>query len=281
MLILYILYLLIIWWLLLYFIGGISLQEIGTFLRAKKVNTYENLVSFLSSPKGREIPEYKFYGAIAARLIKLQKSHGISLVQPFRQLRKAIVVDWKENKKIKDTLAGASYQYLLLCAFIWFYFFQIEASLELKFPFSAIVMLGGVHLMGVVTMGFILFTLKYKTFISYENYLKSAYLLKVLLTISRPITEIVQECRLNELIPKKELQGIKNRIISLTEQLKREGSISLDECDYIIQEIWDQYELDLGKFNKYVNVLKFIGMAIFILPSFLFILYQTTSTLGF
>jgi hypothetical protein len=244
----------------------------------------QKLIKFLieggqSSLEG-QIPSYKFYSNLVGELIIYRNKFGCEVKSSLLEVRKSITLDLKETKKQKDLFYGGLFQYIFLVIFLWV--FLIFASRTIKFSIPTFD-LGVLILWQVIGLGvyyIIIHLLKLSLFNSFEIFLHALYKLKIMLKVSRPLNEIIQAIWFENLPNSSAINHIETRIDLLCQEIKFRGIVHSAEIDLALEEVWDFYEIQLLKFNKYLAVLKLTLIFVFVLPCFFYITRLIMGSMG-
>jgi len=249
--------------------------------RNLKQSPYEDFLRSLTVGNTKIIPKYKFFSEIVQSLLQYKIKYGVNPHQAVREIRKASVTERSQFLKVKQLIYGGYYQYFFLASFIWFYFYHFKLTLGASGPTNTMYFIFIWQLLGLASLSALGYFIHKKLFSPFYYFFYSAYMLRALLQISRPVSEVLCSAKLHHLDKYKEFKSQKERIYLLIQELKLRGQIPMDEWDYLIQELWDHFELNLIKFNKQLQILKLISLTVFILPSFLYLMFSSISQMGF
>mgnify|MGYP003685456713 FL=1 len=186
------------------------------------------------------------------------------------EVRKNIGRDVKETRKLRELFLSGVMQNLFLSGFIIFFYFYSRFTVQSPISFIEMAILSCWLFGGIIFFIIAFKVIERKRFSLFQSYLVSFYKFKVLLSISRPINQILKESNIGELKNSKSVGHLKIRIENLVKKIKNTGKFSQFEMDFIMTEIWDFFEFELVKFNKITNMLKLLSIMIFVLPCFLY-----------
>lgn len=213
-------------------------------------------------------PPYKFYSGLVEELVKTRNRFGAEIRESLREIRKALVLDLREEKKIKDAVLGGYFQYLFMSMFIWAFIYMAQRIIELPPNFDGLYIVASWQALGGALL---VFAIKYKReriFAPFELYFEAIYQMKALLQAKRPLSEVVAKFEYENTDMSGEFRSFGERIQTLCLHIKRQGSVDLVEFDYLLCEIWDHFEIQFMRFSKYLAVLKMLSVLLFMLPSF-------------
>ena len=249
-----------------------GINKIG-LLKGIKNNSAGELIEFLirSSFPGSSCenpPTYKFYTALVEDLIKVRNRFGAEIRGSLRDVRKALIIDLREEKKIKDAVNGGIFQYLFMCLFIWGFIHFAAQIIEYSGQMEGIEYIFFWQLIGGAGLIFFIKWQKFHLFSPFASYFQAVYQMKLLMGVNRPLSEINASL---ESIPSgrsKEFDSFAERMELLCTQMKLKGALDMSEVDYLLSELWDQFEIQFLRFMKRLNLVKMVSILVFILPSF-------------
>ena len=246
-----------------------------------KRNNYKDFTDYLiRSNFQKEIPKYKFFGDIIFELVRLRKKHGVNIKPACREIRVAVQKDKRESAKINSEFHSLVFQYLMIGSFTWYFLFHIQTSLPTHFNNFQVMLLACWQILGLV-FGLVAFLfLKHKLFAEVGQFFYTSYIFRSLIYVSRPVTEILQSSKLDQLKTSKQLGFIRDRFFLLVDELKTKGNIPLEEFSNIINELWDFYDEQQLALKKWTGALKLILVLFFVFPGFLYVIYLSMSRMG-
>ena len=260
-----------------FFCGFLLVSILGLnkndLLKKVKRSSPEDLITFIinsSSPAFtvKDPPRYKFYSEIVDELIRLRSQFGAEIRDSLRDIRKALVTDLREEKKITEAVHGGYFQYLIMCLFIWGFIFAATEIVEFKQSLTGVEYILIFQIVGGLGLIVIIKTLRFKYFSPFANYFRAIYQMKLFLGVNRPISEVTSIVSNVSNSKKKEFVTIENRMELLCTQIKSSGRIDKEEIEYLLSELWDHLELQFMKFSKQLGILKMLSLLLFVLPSF-------------
>ncbi len=264
---LYIIIFFLVWWLIIRnYIADLSalLSEFHF-----KRDQFGELINFLSGDMQGEAPIYKFYSSLIDQLISARNRYGTPVSDLLREIKKNIILDHKITRKINSQLNSLITQYIALCIFTWGYLWQIHQMLEIKYDHSNFTFLALWQGVGVLTALALYHFLKTKTFRHFQAYFHALYMFKSLMSISWPIAKVISKSEINTVPNSGAFKHTYLRVQKMTHKLKTEGQIKLEDIDLISQELQDLYEVKLDDFYRGMLSLKFMILAIFVIPGFM------------
>ncbi|MFT6632955.1 MAG: hypothetical protein ACJAS4_002923 [Bacteriovoracaceae bacterium] len=244
-------------------------------------NKYQDLVLFLMEGQfNKLVPKYKFFSSIVEKLITYRRSYGADIRPALREIRGAARKDYSANKRLNEELLGFIVQYSIIAAFTWIFILNVSGTLDIKFSGQSLILLGVWQLFGLI-VGIIIYHFSIRYFFDpFSNYFFTAYTFRSLITISRPISEISKLANISMLNNNKDLRVIKTRLLGLVQNIKVVGVVPLDEFDQIILELWDSYEVKLGKFKSMLAGLKLLLILLFVFTGFLYVIFLSMDKLA-
>lgn len=213
-------------------------------------------------------PHYKFYSSLVEELISARVRYGAEVRSSLRDLRKALIVDMREEKKIKEAMSGGIFQYVFMCCFIWGFFYLAVNILETKNWDQGSGYIAAVQFIGFLLLLALIQFQKKLIFGPFNQYFRMVYNLKIMLQSSRPLNEIVKKVDLSQSEASSDFSVFFDRIQLLFRQMKVHGQLDTIEVDYLLSELWDHFEIQFLKFMKRLNALKMLSILVFVLPSF-------------
>ena len=255
-----------------------NLFKFNTLKEGYLLQTY--LMQSENDRKFQHLPTYKFYSELVLILFNCRTTFGGEIETSLFELRKSIVIDIKETRKVRDMFYGGLIQSLFLGFFVIGFYYYSRIMIGAKINLSEIFFLAGWNLGGVCLYVCCFKYLEIKKFKLFSSYLCAFYKFKILLSISRPINEIIESSQINKLRHEKKIGHLRERIEQLVKKIKNSGQFSRSEIDFLLREIWDFFEFELTHFQKMMGVIKFLSLLLFILPSFLYSSFSLISSLN-
>lgn len=241
-------------------------------------DNYQDVVDYLVERNySSDIPRYGFFSSIIESLVKIRKTYGVDIKKALRELRKAILKDYKQKRKLRSELFGLYLQYMMLLIFTWGFLFQLLGTIKINVTSSQILLLIFWQLLGFFLGGFLFFLSKRVLFRGVEEIFYTTYCIRSMVLASRPLGEILSLSNFDDILVHKHFESMKARTNLLISQIKVQGSVSLDEFSNIIEELWDFYEEQLIRLKRIMNAVKLIMMLAFIFPCFLYCIYLALS----
>jgi hypothetical protein len=249
----------------------LELKNIMTQIRLKPRNNYQDFVNYIALGRlSQNVPSYYFYSLVVEKLIIFKQK---------LEIRVAAMKDSQMRKKTKEELSGLFFQYLLMAAFTWVFLINTQLTLNISFSLVKISLLLIWQVVGIV-MAIVGNKIAFHScFACFNTYFKALYIFRSLLNISRPISEVLLESNISQLRDHKALYFIKKRTQLLVTHIKTYGSLSPEEFDQLVIELWDVYDIQHRRYKSYLTVLKFVLLFIFVFPSFLFGIFLSLNEL--
>lgn len=218
------------------------------------------------------IPEYKFYHLLIWDIKALEKKYGASTNSAFQELRKALNLDIKSDRKIKGIIQTSILQYLCMCIFTWFMLLHMTTTLGFSLEVSDVLMIALWQSIGAYL--FCLVVTKTRQIICrpFLPLFKMIYKVRCLVKISRPLQEIkieMEEFLEQENRSRRHLTIIR-RLEFYLETIKSKGSLPQEELNCLVEEIWDHYEVNLEKLEKILLGVKLMSFMVFVIPGYFY-----------
>lgn len=230
--------------------------------------------------QNKPVPSYKFYSKIIGELLRARKNFGCEIEGVLVELRKYLRLDLKEARKIKDSFYGGTYQYVFLCIFLYVFVFLLKKIVNIELDYLKLIFILIYHSFGLLIYFFACKLIQRAEFKYFDSYFNTVYLLRSLLLVSRPISEVIDRIKVSKLAINNNFININDRLITLLRQLKHSGKLNLLDLDNLILEVWDTFEIKVESYERKITVLKLLLMSFFILPSFLFIIFCMISAMN-
>lgn len=253
---------------------------ISSIFERKKFNCAQSLIRFLMKldqstgrSKNITIPQYKFYSNLVEDLLYYQNQFGAKITKSLMEIRKSLRKDLKNVKLINGIIFGTLYQYCALSLFIWGFIFSAQSILNVGMSREEVLIIVIVQILGLVLFYLGYSSLYRRSFSLIECYLRSIYRFRLLLEVSRPISEAIKISEITTLNNSKGLADLNGRLVLLAEGIKRVGRVSFEEFEACIDEVWDVYEVRLDVFMRHVSTLKIFLILFFVLPCFLYSIF--------
>jgi hypothetical protein len=226
-----------------------------------------------------DIPKYKFFSSLVEELIRARKLYGCEIESIILEIRKYLRIDIKESKKIKESVFGGAFQYIVISIFTWGFIYATYKLIHIQINFLDKVALICFQVFGLILYYTLAQVIERKSFNILNSYFFSIYNFRSLFSISRPISEIISIVKIDSLPDCKDLSHIKERMFILITELKEKGRLNTEDLNQMIYETWDCFEIKLERFQKLILTLKLLSMAMFVLPSFLAVMFLLMSKL--
>jgi hypothetical protein len=220
-----------------------------------------------------DIPEYKFFSQLIEQLVKARKTYGCEIENIILEIRKYLRIDIKETKKIKESIFGGAFQYIVISIFTWGFIYGTYKIVYIEISLQDKLVLLAFQLLGLLLYFALAHFIKCKSFRVLNCYFFAIYNFRSLFSISRPISEIITAVKIDELPESKDLKHIKQRMFLLITELKERGRLNTEDLNQLIYETWDCFEIKLERFERFILILKLLSMALFVLPSFLAVMF--------
>ena len=219
-----------------------------------------------------ELPEYKFYHLLIWEIKALEKRFGVNPNMAFQELRRALNLDIKSDRKILSITRTSLLQYLTMCLFTWFMLVHMSATLEFRIQISDIMIIFCWQFIGGYLFHLLVRLITTKICAPFLPLFQMIYKVRCLVKISRPLQDIkaVMESFLNSKSLANQHKNIVIRLELYLMTIKTKGSLPKEELDCLIEEIWDSYEATLEKLEKFLLGVKLMSFLLFIIPGYFY-----------
>ena len=219
-----------------------------------------------------ELPEYKFYHLLIWEIKALEKRFGVNPNMAFQELRRALNLDIKSDRKILSITRTSLLQYLTMCLFTWFMLVHMSATLEFKIQTIDIMIIFCWQFLGGYLFHLLVRLITTKICAPFLPLFQMIYKVRCLVKISRPLQDIkaVMESFLNSKSLANQHKNIVIRLELYLMTIKTKGSLPKEELDCLIEEIWDSYEATLEKLEKFLLGVKLMSFLLFIIPGYFY-----------
>ena len=249
---------------------GINKKFLIESFRCENANELIKFLIETGAPVGTagKPPRYKFYSHLVEELISARNRFGAEIRSALRDIRKALILDIREEKKIKDAVLGGYFQYLFMSAFIWAFLYMATEMISLERGLEGTYVVVGWQITGGALLVFSIHFYRRQVFSPFAYYFESIYQMRVLLKSKRPLSEVVTCFDPQRVLSSRELGPFSERLQLLCASIKLTGRVDLSEFDHLLSELWDHFEIQFLRFMKILNLFKMISVLVFILPSF-------------
>lgn len=228
-----------------------------------------------------KLPRYKFYSDIIEVLLQVARKMGGSYQDSILFLREGLQTDRQFEKKIKDAILGIWLQMGLMLFLTWGFIFCALHLVEIKLKALHLILIFGWQCVG---MGFLPLVLRYfrqKYFGSIGKIWKMLFVLKSLIKVPLPRSEIFKLAGVQELeqIKQSSLTQIIQRLKEACQKSLKMGSSYEEDVQYLMGELRFQEKWHFELFEKRLTVIKLTLLSIFFLPSYLAFIFLLLSDL--
>ncbi|MAZ47139.1 MAG: hypothetical protein CME65_01165 [Halobacteriovoraceae bacterium] len=219
-----------------------------------------------------ELPEYKFYHLMIWDMKALEKKYGINPNSAFQELRKALNLDIKSDRKIKGIIQTSFLQYISMCAFTWFMLLHMTATLGFSLEIVDISLILLWQIIGSYLFSQVVKSIKMRICAPFLPLFKMIYKVRCLVKTSRPLHEIKTEMEeyLDQKKSSKKHFSIIQRLEFYLRTIKTKGTLPKEELNLLVEEIWDHYEVSLEKMEKLLLGVKLLSFLLFVIPGYFY-----------
>lgn len=227
-----------------------------------------------------ELTNYKFFTSMAEELLISYRKDGVDIFGHTGQMRKNLNLDLKYEKKLSELIGGAFIEMgiIAMLGVCFQVFAKLFAGINNGFETTFLVL--GWQLLGVLSFHLSQKWLRRHIFEPFYSYMKAANFLDISLLLGRPVNLINKRVTPQSLPEDMDLSHLKNRAISILENIKRYGIYDREQSRELVDECWYSYEQKLDKFCSQCKALKLGIIAAFFLTSYLFLFYDLVSSMG-
>jgi hypothetical protein len=264
------------------FVYTVLIRHFRTHLKANQL--YLELVNLnnllLKGSSNFNLSQYKFFTELAYVLLESSRTHGTGINLYLPEIKKALINDMRFEKKIKREFAGGLMQMLIVQSFGIIFMASFHIQLKKDFILSDYTVVFLLSFVGLIVylVGSVL--MRVKTFSRFEKYLKSLYQARILLFANVPIRKIHEQVDIQGLPIDKNLFPLKERFLSLIENIKKSGELDRADMDMLIEEVWFIGELKFEDFVKHLAAFKLFIIVFFFMSAFMLILIQSLESLA-
>jgi hypothetical protein len=262
----------------------------GGTLRKKLISYLSELISGGQGSSAQmkshrsDLVHYKYFTSTLHIILKFAREFGASYRESLVSLREQLRSDDRFEKQVKQELMGGLFQFLLIIFCTWGFYIASVKMLETQFNYSIIMKILALELLGVSAFLLAFKALKQKCFAHFQDFYHIIYVLMSLTPLGLPLARVLELSQIAQLnAPLKKITGelalIKQRLSHLIEVQLKQGIGIQGELKLVAEDIQDLEKL---KFQNFLNLLMALKLAIiflFILPSYLLVIYQITQIL--
>lgn len=228
-----------------------------------------------------KLPRYKFYSEIVEVLLQVARRMGGSYQDSILFLREGLQTDRQFEKKIKDAILGIWLQMGLMLVLTWGFIFCALHLVDIKLKTIHLLMIFGWQCIGMGFLPMILSYFRQKYFGSIGKIWKMLFVLKSLIKVPLPRSEIFKLSGVQELehIKQKSLTQIIERLKETCQKSLKMGTSYEDDVQYLMGELRFQEKWHFELFEKRLTVIKLTLLSVFFLPSYLAFIFLLLSDL--
>lgn len=228
-----------------------------------------------------KLPRYKFYSEIVEVLLQVARRMGGSYQDSILFLREGLQTDRQFEKKIKDAVLGIWLQMGLMLFLTWGFIFCALHLVEIQLKTIHLCMIFGWQCVGMGFLPVVLRHFRQKYFGSIGKIWKMLFVLKSLIKVPLPRSEIFKLSGVQELeqIKQKSLTQIIERLKEACQKSLKMGSSYEDDVQYLMGELRFQEKWHFELFEKRLTVIKLTLLSVFFLPSYLAFIFLLLSDL--
>ena len=232
----------------------------------------------LSKELKKDFTPYKNLGELAGKLLKLQRTHGVSIDKGVRELKKSLHKDVRFEKKRRSLLTSFIFQALVV-QFISLFFCGFFLSEFSPHPIRSFLYVLFFQMSGMALMtGILIFcdrSFQKDLSILFHSFMSLQSLSESTLSV-REILDNSQVSLLNSVCHKK-LKPLSERVLRLVSLWKSTGESYDEGMDDILDEFFFRQEVSFDALLKKLEGLKFAIMVFFFMGSYLYVIQSCLS----
>lgn len=274
---LYVLIIITIW----YWFFAILKLDFKVSFQLKKTDNAQLLIRSLiiGDYSKRQLPKYKYFTEIIEQLLEYRNKYGAKIESSLREFKGHIQKEKKFDQKISDSLKSGITQYLFISLFTWFFLFYAKTMIDVSLNKIELICLLLWQFFGLLFYISVFEILKKHSLSPFSILIECVYKFKTLVSFSRSVNQIRDEVLPKGYTFKGDLLLVFEKIELILQKMLTKGKYRPDELDGVIIETWDLLEINLERFEKKMNLLKFFILALFVLPSYLVTVISTLNQL--
>jgi hypothetical protein len=227
----------------------------------------------------KEIPRYKFFTVLVFKILDCARRFGGPRNVLLSGLKQGLVKDDHfERQIIEDRRAGYG-QFFTVAAITWIFIFVSRHVAFISAPTGAILMVFGLHLLGLAAFHSLYQFHFQKCFAGFEEIFSCLYTCRSLLGVGLPLSLVVKEADTESILKKGDMRfdGIRKRLSGLLQRLQKNGApVEAALCD-AISETWFLQEQAFETFKRRLLVIKYIVLIVFFLMAYFVYLFSILS----
>lgn len=226
----------------------------------------------------RMLKPYKFYGDLLNQVAIAQQNYGIGIQNTIEHLVRALKKEEFYSLKIKELKKTSYLQFILLLVVIYLFMGLTLSIMSFSLPSQQLFLFGIWPCLGIYCFSFGSNFLYQKLFHDYDQWIKELILFKSYLEIGKPLSWCLAECRVKNLSQRGHFSSYYQDLITGITELNQRGVPLQKMLDRILDGVWSNYEQDLERFSRYLNIVRLVILFIFFLSTYFSFLYVFIST---
>lgn len=253
-----------------------------TELKKPKFSPGEELFSWLKkfnwdrrSQDSIHLPQYKFFSSLVNLLLESSRRFGGHYKEAFLSVKESLNQDLQFEKKLKEFIWGSYFQKFCIFSMSWGFIFFAQTLTEVKLEIKVYLGILCWQILGLIILPLLIKLLRSHYFSGIGQLWLSLYVLKALATVSLARSEIFKLAKIGELdsIKHKNLESIVQKLQGCCELSLKQGGSYLNDVEELIVECKFIEKWHCELFEKRLNAVKLLILALFFLPSYLAFMY--------
>lgn len=224
--------------------------------------------------------EFKFYTSLLLKLVSYSRQFGAQLNQPFREIIVALSKEEKFILKLRNTLFSSIFQFALISLLTWTFIYLLKEMVQFQVSNSSLVIILILQSLGLILFLLSFLPLQKKLLGDFEKAFFILYSLKGLMAVGIPFSKVLIYSDFENFPKSKQFNYSYLRLSELTKQAIAQGVNITNFIQEILEDLWLLQDQAFTKFNQFLQVLKFIFLAMFFLPSYLIVIFDLLNMLG-
>ncbi len=253
--------------------NGLKLEEvIGKIAYSYSIDKIKNLA----------ICQYKFFTQVLFIILQQVKLNGASFKKELIELKKGVMIDLRFERGINKEMGNAYLQFLLMAIITWGFLYLVEYVLQERVlvVFKIIGVL--IQLIGFLIFMFLIKKKRIYIFGPFGIMFEILYKIKLLSAVRLSVRDVLTQSNLDSLdfVTKRDLDTLKLKLKSLVSEWSVNGKSMQDDLEFMLSELWHLYEENLLVFKNNISLYKFMILALFYLPVYLFNIISLVTLVG-
>ncbi len=222
-----------------------------------------------------DFPQYKFFTRVIHILCKYRRSYGISINRSLLQIRENLNKDIQFNKKVREELYSAIFQFISIALVTWGFIGFVIFSLSINANLETYLIIAFLQALGTIFFLIFYHMRTTRIFAPYGNAFETLFLIITLSEAKNSIKDTLKLSNTNIFLQDnyRELALIQGKLREIITDWKNGMPIyqSLQEA---IDETWSLLHIRFESFIKELSLVKFLSLAICFLSGYFLYIKQ-------